>query len=215
MLSRPDSSIAGLYLITRETADTGQLLAAVAAALTAGVRVLQYRDKSSDAARRGEQARALVALCQHHRVPMIVNDDVELALAAAADGVHLGAQDASFSLARARLGPGRIIGVSCYNSMANAERAVAAGADYVAFGAFFPSTTKPLARRASVQLLRDARALTVPVVAIGGIDALNGSALIAAGADALAVVGAVWDAADIAASVRALSSLFSHSDADR
>jgi thiamine-phosphate pyrophosphorylase len=136
---------------------------------------------------------------------------VALAVAVEADGVHLGEHDAALSAARSQVGPGRIIGVSCYDDFARAERAVAAGADYIAFGAFFNSGTKPLARRASPQLLRDARQLGVPVVAIGGIDASNGATLIDAGADALAVLGAVWDAPDPRVAARALSHLFSSS----
>jgi thiamine-phosphate pyrophosphorylase len=202
------SSIAGLYLLTRETADTERLMASVALALSVGTRVLQYRDKSVDSTRRVQQARGLLALCQQRGVPLIINDDVELAFAIEADGVHLGAQDVSIADARRRLGRDCIIGVSCYDNMQRASQAVAAGADYVAFGAFFDSGTKPLARRAPLQLLRDARLLPVPIVAIGGINASNGASLIEAGASALAVVGAVWDAPDIAVEVRALSSLF-------
>jgi thiamine-phosphate pyrophosphorylase len=202
------SSMAGLYLLTRETADTESLIASVTTALGAGTRVLQYRDKSQDATRRIQQSRALLALCHRQGVPLIINDDVELACTVEADGVHLGAQDVSIAAARRRLGSDRIIGVSCYDDMQRAREAVAAGADYVAFGAFFDSGTKPLARRAPLQLLRDARSLPIPIVAIGGINASNGAVLIEAGATALAVVGAVWDALEIAVEVRALSSLF-------
>lgn len=209
------SPIAGLYLLTRETADTQALVAGVGAALAGGARVLQYRDKSSDRARRVEQAGALQRLCRVHGVTLIINDDVALALAVDADGVHLGEHDATLADARCKLGADRILGVSCYDKFALAERAVAAGADYIAFGAFFDSGTKPLARRASLQLLRDAGRLPVPVVAIGGIDARNGADLIAAGADALAVLGSVWDAADVTAAAHAISLLFSNSGGRR
>ena len=202
--------ISGLYLLTRETDNTGALLAAVAQALSGGARVLQYRDKSADAGRRIEQALALVALCHRHGVPLIVNDDVELARSVGAAGVHLGEHDAAISTARAELGAHCIIGVSCYNDLSYAAPALAAGADYIAVGAFFDSGTKPMARRASLQLLRDARQFQVPVVAIGGINAANGAALVDAGADALAVLGAVWDAPDIGVAARAISSLFSY-----
>jgi thiamine-phosphate pyrophosphorylase len=201
-------SITGLYLLTRETADTEALLADVERVLKAGVRVLQYRDKSADSVRRLAQARALRGLCGRFGVTLIINDDVDLALAVAADGVHLGEDDAPIAAARLRLGADRIIGVSCYNGLARAERAVAEGADYVAFGAFFSSATKPQARAATPQLLRDARKLHVPIVAIGGIDAGNGGALIEAGADALAVLGSVWDASDPGRAAQAMAALF-------
>jgi thiamine-phosphate pyrophosphorylase len=203
--------IAGLYLLTRETADSEALCAGVEALLKAGVRLLQYRDKSAAAPRRLAQAQALRLLCARYGAVLIINDDVDLALAVAADGVHLGADDAELATARARLGADRIIGVSCYNELARAERAVAEGADYVAFGAFFGSTTKPQARAATPQLLRDARTLGVPVVAIGGIDASNGRVLVEAGASALAVLGAVWDATDPGRAAQAVISLFPES----
>jgi thiamine-phosphate pyrophosphorylase len=204
-------SITGLYLLTRETADTAALCATVTAALAAGARLLQYRDKSTDAARRLAQAKALRALCNGYGAMLIINDDVDLALAVAADGVHLGEDDVALATARARLGADRIIGVSCYNELARAERAIDEGADYVAFGAFFNSGTKPQARVATPQLLRDARKFPVPVVAIGGIDAGNGRLLVEAGASALAVLGAVWDAADPGRAAQAIVSLFPES----
>jgi thiamine-phosphate pyrophosphorylase len=203
--SRP---IAGLYLLTREGADTEALCATVTAALAAGARLLQYRDKSMDAVRRLAQAQAMRALCNEYGAMLIINDDVDLALAVAADGVHLGEDDVTLSVARARLGADSIIGVSCYNELARAERAADEGADYVAFGAFFSSGTKPQARVATPQLLRDARKFSLPVVAIGGIDASNGHLLIEAGADALAVLGAVWDAPDPSSAAQAIVSLF-------
>ena len=214
-LNNSASRISGLYLLTRETADTAALLADVDTALRAGVRVLQYRDKSSDQTRRLNQAQALASLCRAQACCLIINDDVALAAAASADGVHLGEHDGEIASARAMLGSDCIIGVSCYNDVARARRAVADGADYVAFGAFHSSTTKPLARPASVSVLHDARDLPVPRVAIGGIDADNGTALIEAGADALAVLGAIWDADDIGVATRALSSLFSSAGISR
>ncbi len=204
-------SIAGLYLLTRETADTVALCTTVTAALAAGARLLQYRDKSMDAVRRLAQARALRALCNTYGAMLIVNDDVDLVLAVAADGVHLGEDDAPLAEARGRLGTDRIIGVSCYNELARAERAVDQGADYIAFGAFFSSGTKPQARVATPQLLRDARKFSVPIVAIGGIDASNGHQLVEAGANALAVLGAVWDAPDPGSAAQAIVSLFPES----
>jgi thiamine-phosphate pyrophosphorylase len=135
------------------------LVETCAQALEGGARVLQYRDKTRDASRRLDEARALQSLCARFAVPLIVNDDVELAAAIGAAGVHLGEDDDDLAPARARLGAQAIIGVSCYDSLERARHFAAAGADYLAFGAFFPSPTKPHARRASLDLLRDARAL--------------------------------------------------------
>lgn len=196
----------GLYAITDGPRD--DLLAAARAALEGGVAMLQYRDKSGDAQRRLREAHALVALCARHDVPLIVNDDVDLAIASSASGVHLGENDGDIATARAMLGEAAIIGVSCYDSLDRAREAVAAGADYFAFGAFFPSPTKPHARRATLQLLRDARALGKPLVAIGGVTADNGGPLVAAGTDYLAAISAVFGARDIRAAARRFSRLF-------
>ncbi|PWK86613.1 thiamine phosphate synthase [Fulvimonas soli] len=195
----------GLYVITDGPRD--DLLDAVARALAGGARLVQYRDKTADAARRLAEARALKALCAAHGVPLIVNDDIALAQAAGADGVHLGEHDGSLAQARAQLGERAIIGVSCYDSLARARAAAAEGASYVAFGAFFPSPTKPRARRADPGLLRQSAALGVPRVAIGGITADNARPLVDAGADYLAVISAVFGAADIAAAARRLADL--------
>lgn len=196
----------GLYVITDGPRD--DLLDAVARALAGGARLVQYRDKTADAARRLAEARALKALCAAHGVPLIVNDDIALAQAAGADGVHLGEHDGSLAQARAQLGERAIIGVSCYDSLARARAAAAEGASYVAFGAFFPSPTKPRARRADPGLLRQSAALGVPRVAIGGITADNARPLVDAGADYLAVISAVFGAADIAAAARRLADLY-------
>jgi thiamine-phosphate pyrophosphorylase len=174
----------GLYLITDGRPDLSRR---VEAALQAGVGALQYRDKSDDHTRRQAEAEALAALCRRYQLPFIVNDDVELALAVGADGVHLGLFDSSIAQARARLGPAALIGASCYNSLVNAQRAVDAGADYIAFGAFYPSRTKPDAVQAEIMLLRKAKVFHRRVVAIGGISADNAGPLLAAGADWLAV----------------------------
>ncbi len=201
--------IGGVYAITPETADTGRLLALVGAALAGGVAAVQYRDKSGDVARRHEQASELVALCRRHGVPLIVNDDLRLADLAGADGVHLGRDDGSVREARIVLGPGKFIGASCYQSLDRALAAQAAGADYVAFGSFFPSPTKPDAGRAQPALLREAAPkIHVPLVAIGGITAGNAAELIDAGADSLAVSSVLFDAPDIRAAAQALNQLF-------
>lgn len=170
--------------------------------------MLQYRDKTHDAARRLHEACALVEIGKEFSVPLIVNDDVELALACGAAGVHLGEDDHGIAEARAELGGEAIIGVSCYDSPQRAREAAAAGADYLAFGAFFPSATKPGARRAKPDVLRDARKFGVPLVAIGGITAENGGSLIEAGADFLAVVSGVFGTTDIRAAARRYAELF-------
>jgi len=202
------AAIHGLYLLSREGADDRRLLAGVAAALRGGARLIQYRDKSSDSLRRQRQARALLALCREFAVPLIINDDVPLAARVGAAGVHLGEGDAELAAARAILGPDAIIGVSCYDDAGRARAAVAAGADYVAFGAFFASATKPLARQAHPDLLAATAGLGRPRVAIGGIDASNAGGLIAAGATALAVLAGVWDSPDPEAAARAISCQF-------
>jgi len=203
--------LAGLYAITPDAADGAHLLARVGQALErageGGWAALQYRNKLAAAPLRLAQARALAALARANGVRFIVNDDIELALQVDADGVHLGRLDGSLAEARRRLS-GRIVGATCHDSLAAARAAVAAGADYVAFGSVFPSRTKPAAVRAPLALFGEARALGVPLVAIGGIDAHNAAEVIRAGADAIAVISALFDAPDVAARARALTNLF-------
>lgn len=200
----------GLYAITDAALTPGGALPpAIAAACRGGARVIQYRDKSTDARRRAEEAAALVALCAHHGALLIVNDDVELAAAVGAAGVHLGRNDPDLPAARRRLGGAAIIGVSCYNQLARAEAAAAAGADYAAFGRFFPSRTKPDAVAAAPELLAAARrGIDLPLVAIGGITPDNGAQLIAAGADMLAAIHAVFGQPDVEAAARRFALLF-------
>jgi thiamine-phosphate pyrophosphorylase len=199
----------GLYAITPETADTARLLTQVEAALAGGAAAVQYRDKSDDVARRHEQASELAALCRRFGVPLIVNDDLRLADLADADGIHLGRDDSSIREARIILGRGKFIGASCYQSLDLAQTAQAAGADYVAFGSFFPSPTKPAAGRADAELLRAAtRIIRVPIVAIGGITPANAQRVLDAGADSLAVLSALFDAPDIRTAAQALNQLF-------
>lgn len=205
----PSHAIKGIYALTPDSLDTEDLLRRTHQALTGGVQVLQYRNKIADAALRLTQARSLRALTQAFGVTFIVNDDAQLAAAVDADGVHLGATDGEVQPARAVLGSGKLIGVSCYNQLQLARDAVLAGADYVAFGAFYASTVKPEAVVATVDLLREARReLIVPIVAIGGITTNNGVALVEAGADALAVISAVFDAVDIQLAAQHLSRFF-------
>lgn len=196
------SSVRGLYAITPDTPDTERLLALVRSALAGGIDLLQYRNKSPDGALRREQAAALLALCRAHGVPLIVNDDVALACAIDADGAHLGTTDGDLAPARHALGTGKLLGASCYAQIPLALAAIEQGADHVAFGAFFPSPTKGGTARATPALLEAARdQVTVPIVAIGGITADHAGPLLAAGAAALAVVSAVFDAPDVVAAV--------------
>jgi thiamine-phosphate pyrophosphorylase len=198
----------GLYAITPDDTDTARLLVRVETVLRAGTTWLQYRNKAASDDLRTEQAMALQPLCRRFDVPLIINDDWTLAAAVGADGAHLGEDDGEIALARHELGPEAILGASCYNDLGLARQAVFAGANYVAFGAFFPSPTKPDARQASPGLLREAAALGVPRVAIGGITPDNARPLVEAGADFLAVISGVFDAQDPAAATRAYLSCF-------
>ena len=196
----------GLYAIT--DGPRPDLYSAVESALNGGAAILQYRDKSGESERRHAEAASLLAACRRFGVPLIVNDDVDLAAAIGADGVHLGEHDGDIDAARTRLGAAAIIGVSCYDSIDRARQLAAAGADYLAFGAFFPSPTKPLARRAGAGLLRDAKSLGLPLVAIGGITPDNAQPLIEAGADFVAAISGVFAAADPFAAARRYANLF-------
>ncbi|MEN8174548.1 MAG: thiamine phosphate synthase [Pseudomonadota bacterium] len=200
----------GLYAVTDARLCAGMgVEAAVREALEGGARAIQYRDKGGDRVRRRREAEALVTLCGEYGVPLIVNDDVPLAAAAGAAGVHLGRGDMAIAQARRLLGATVIIGVSCYADLQRAHNAVAEGADYVAFGRFFVSATKPGAAPAPLELLREAhRVLSVPVVAIGGITPENGRQLVAAGADMLAVVQSVFGQPDVRAASRLIADLF-------
>jgi len=200
----------GLYVITDcVNLDTGGLLHKTGLILEAGVPALQYRDKTPDASIRLERARALQQLCAGHNTVFLINDDVELAARIGADGVHIGREDAGYEQSRARLGQDAIIGVSCYNQLERALLAQENGADYVAFGSFFPTKTKNTGIRAYPELLVQARhRLTVPVVAIGGITPENGAGLIEAGADLLAVVSSVYSSDDPRQAVAEFNALF-------
>jgi thiamine-phosphate pyrophosphorylase len=207
--------LSGLYAITPDQSGTfartvPSLTELVAEAIQGGAQLIQYRDKGPDDARRIEIAAALLRLCHAGGVPLVINDDLELAAAVGADGVHLGRDDADLRVARERLGPDSLVGASCYDRLDLARAAARAGASYVAFGSFFPSPTKPGALRPEPSLLMEARrTLRLPLVAIGGITPQNAGALIAAGADMVAVLTGVFAAPDIAAAARAYSRLFS------
>jgi len=200
----------GLYVITDLDLCAGPgLLASVSAALEGGAVIVQYRDKTGDLERREQEAAALAGLCRRHGALFVVNDDTGLAGRCGADGVHLGRGDGDIRAARQALGPGRLIGASCYDSMDCAREAIAAGCDYVAFGSAFPSPTKPGAVRAPISLYRDAVAgLPVPVVAIGGITPENAMPLIDAGCRALAVISGVFGRPDPAAAASTYARLF-------
>lgn len=199
--------IRGLYAITPELEDSGALLQRVALAIEGGISVLQYRSKRPERARRLRETKSLAAMCRGAGVVFIVNNDVGLALESGADGAHLGRDDGELAAARARLG-GKLLGASCYDSLAAARAAVAAGADYVAFGSVFASPTKPQAVRAPHALFAEARSLGVPLVAIGGITLESAPQLLEAGADAVAVISDLFDAPDIAGRARAYGKLF-------
>lgn len=199
-------AIKGLYAIT--DGPRQDLLDVVAAALRGGARVVQYRDKTREIGRRHAEAFAIAALCRRHDALFIVNDDIQLASASSADGVHIGENDAHIAVARECLGDAAIIGVSCYDSLERARDVAERGADYLAFGAFFPSRSKETPRRAAPKLLSEACQFGLPLVAIGGIDAGNAASLISSGADAIAVISALFGAGDVEAQARALSSLF-------
>ena len=211
--SRWTRQLRGLYAVTPDIVEIALLVGKVEAAIAGGAQAIQYRNKAAPPSLRRKQAAMLARVCGGGGALLIVNDDVELAREVGAAGVHLGEDDGDIGRARENLGEKMLIGVSCYNDLARAKRVVAEGADYVAFGSFFPSTTKPNARRADSSVLRRARNLGVPVVAIGGITGANGRALVEAGADALAVVSAVFDHDSLADVRRAAAAIVACFDA--
>jgi len=202
----PDS---GLYVITATEKRThDQIVGSIAAAIKGGARVIQYRDKQTGSPQqRLSLARRLLAVCHAAQVPLIINDDIDLAGLIGADGVHLGKEDSAIEKAGERLGSEAIVGISCYASPDQARRAQIHGATYVAFGRFFPSRTKPHATPADPALLQAVQ-LRIPVVAIGGITPVNGGELLAAGANLLAVIDSVSAAPDPEQAALAFRPLF-------
>lgn len=201
--------IKGVYAITPDEPDTDLLLAKVEAALQGGVKVLQYRNKQASHQLQTQQAHAILPLCRQHHVPLIINDSIELCLTLDAEGVHLGAEDGNLSETRTRLGSSKILGASCYNRFDLAELAQQAGANYVAFGACFASSTKPHAPVADLDLFRRANdQLHIPTVAIGGITLENSAQVIAAGAGSIAIINAIFNADDVKFSTQQFSKLF-------
>jgi thiamine-phosphate pyrophosphorylase len=206
-------ALRGLYAIT-DTAliPDDRFAERVEAALRGGARIVQYRDKRLESRLRERLASEVVRLCRTYGAVSIINDDVELAAQVGADGVHVGKEDAALGHARNRLGQGAVIGVSCYNRLELALEAAAEGADYIAFGSFFPSRVKPEAVPASMDLLREARKkLSLPLCAIGGITADNAAPLVEAGADMLAVISDVFAAVDVEAASQRYAPLFNSS----
>lgn len=218
-LNRRRALIRGVYAITSDETDTAKMIVDVEKALAGGVRLVQYRNKSAPGPLAREQALALRALTASAGALLIVNDDIELALAVSADGVHLGRSDGidrvlndmnAIRLRAVRKKSAEfLIGLSCYNEMARARMAATAGADYIAFGSFFYSSTKPGAIRADLSLIRDAKQeFSLPVVAIGGVTLENAPQLLAAGADSVAVISSLFDADNISLQAHLFSSLF-------
>jgi thiamine-phosphate pyrophosphorylase len=204
--------VRGLYAVTPDMMDTETLVRRVTAALEGGAALVQYRNKSAPESLKREQAARLQVVCTHYGVPLVVNDSPALAAAVGARGLHLGRDDGPVAEARRHVGVDTLIGVSCYDSLERAQTAVANGADYVAFGAAYPSKVKPNAVRADRALFVEARRrYRVPIVAIGGITLDNAAALLACGVDAVAVISAVFDAPDITDAARSFNALFSRS----
>ncbi|MGB5957283.1 thiamine phosphate synthase [Pseudomonas sp.] len=204
-------NLRGLYAITDSQLLAGRFLSHVEAALEGGVCLLQYRDKSDDAARRLREAEALMKLCERYGTQLLINDDAELA-ARLGVGVHLGQTDGPLTPARALLGRQAIIGSTCHASLELAAQAASEGASYVAFGRFFNSVTKPGAPAANVELLEQARAqVKLPIAVIGGITLDNAAPLVAHGADLLAVIHGLFgadSAQEVTRRARAFNALF-------
>lgn len=205
------NDIRGLYAIADTgTIDEAKLLEKVGQVLAGGCRVLQYRDKSNNKEKRLHQAKQLRAICRQTSTVFIINDDAELAMQVNADGVHCGRNDAAISETKS-LYPGLLIGASCYNSLQRARQVAEEGADYLAFGRFFSSQTKPEAAAADINILQQAKQkFDQPLVAIGGVMPENAGILISCGASAVAVIGGVFSATDPYLSSQKISALFNN-----
>jgi thiamine-phosphate pyrophosphorylase len=201
----------GLYLVTPDWDDSARLLAVTEAALMAGAALVQYRHKTASPALRAEQGAALLALCREHGRPLVINDHLDLCLSLGADGVHLGGTDAPVAQARALLGPGKIVGASCYGELKLAEQAQQAGASYVAFGGFYPSPVKKYSFVTPPELVEVWRERSsLPMVVIGGMTPANAAPLVGRGAAMVAAITSVYAAPSPAAAVREFRALFSH-----
>lgn len=199
----------GLYIVTPDWDDTPQLIAATELALEQGAALVQYRHKSASAALRLEQAAALLAVCRRHGVPLVINDHVDLCLALDADGIHVGGTDASIAEVRRMVGPDRIVGASCYGTLALAHAARDDGASYVAFGGFYPSRVKKYDFRTAPDIIAQCkREVALPVVVIGGITLENAPPLVAQGADMVAVISSVYLVPEGERKTRELAALY-------
>jgi len=199
----------GLYLVTPDWDDTDRLLACTEDALHAGAAVVQYRHKTAAREQRLEQGAALLALCRRYRRPLVINDHVALAMTLDADGVHVGGTDVAVEEARRALGPGKIVGASCYGDLQRARDAAGMGASYVAFGGFYPSLVKKYDFRTEPDIVRAAKAeLSVPVVVIGGMTPERAAPLVERGADMVAAISAVFTAPDVRAAAASFDRLF-------
>lgn len=198
----------GVYVITPDWSDTVRLEAAVAAAIRGGAGAVQYRNKTAAASLRAEQARILARLTQSAGLPFFVDDDADLAIAVGADGLHIGRDDGDLATVRAKLPPAMLLGVSCYGDLDRVVDAVEAGAAYVAIGVMYPSRTKIGARSVPVARIGEARRLGACVVASGGIDASRIALMAEAGADAVGVVSAIFDAQEPERATAALAARF-------
>lgn len=206
--------VRGLYAVTPDTEDTAKLAGMVSEAIAGGATLVQYRNKVATPELRFEQATTLLRICRDGNALLIVNDDTDLAVRIGARGLHLGREDGNIAAARARL-PDALIGASCYRDIGNALEAKRQGADYVAFGSFFASPTKPSAVRSPLSTIGDAkRAVGLPVVAIGGITIENTPQLIAAGVDAVAVITALFSAPSIRRAAEGFTALFAGTSRD-
>ena len=205
----PDKTVSGLYVITPDGLSSEVLIARIAEALEGGARLVQYRRKEVAGSAKVFEATQIASLCRNSRALFIVNDDPRLAAEVGADGVHLGRDDGSIASAREVVGNRALVGVSCYDRLDLAVEAEDLGADYVAFGSFFPSSVKPGAVRPPVQLITEARSvLSCPIVAIGGITLDRAAELVTAGADALAVISDIFQAGDVLARASAYARFF-------
>ena len=201
-------TIKGLYAVTPDERDLFALSSKVESCIKGGARLIQYRSKELSKIERNKQAREIKIVCDYYKVPLIINDDIELCRILDADGVHLGENDDSLEKARLVLGPSKIIGVSCYNSIDRVKKAVDKGATYIALGACFPTITKPSAPTASLELIALVlKNFKIPVVAIGGINLENIDLLINEGVNCVAMINSLFKVKDIEGTARKFSSL--------
>jgi thiamine-phosphate pyrophosphorylase len=201
--------IKGLYAITPDMADLNTLIQKTQLAIEGGAFMVQYRSKIEDRDAKMQQCAAILRLCREYEIPCIVNDDVDMCRVLEADGVHLGEKDDNIAEVRHILGEDAIIGSSCYNQIERARQAQKEGASYVAFGAIFPTSTKPQAPRATLELLKEAkREIQIPIVAIGGITVNNAHDVTKTGIDAIAVITSLYEAKTIKETAETFSKMF-------